>query len=113
LAKAKGEPQHNDKLEGRSLVPLLQDASATLDRESIYWHYPHTHPGGAKPYAAIRARDWKLIEFLDGRRAELYHLSEDIGEAHDLAARHPEKVAMLRASLHAWQKRVGAQVPVE
>tara|TARA_B110001454_G_scaffold125009_1_gene116643 strand:- start:92 stop:1498 length:1407 start_codon:yes stop_codon:yes gene_type:complete len=113
LAKAKGEPQHNDKLEGRSLVPLLQDASATLDRESIYWHYPHTHPGGAKPYAAIRARDWKLIEFLDGRRAELYHLSQDIGEANDLAAKHPKKVAMLRASLHAWQKRVGAQVPVE
>jgi arylsulfatase A-like enzyme len=113
LAKVKGEPQHNDKLEGRSLMPLLQDASATLDRESIYWHYPHTHPGGAKPYAAIRARDWKLIEFLDGRRAELYHLSEDIGEANDLAAKQPEKVAMLRASLHAWQKRVGAQVPVE
>ena len=113
LAKTKGEPQHNDKLEGRSLVPLLQDASVTLDRESIYWHYPHTHPGGAKPYAAIRSRDWKLIEFLDGRRAELYHLSQDIGEANDLAAKHPEKVAMLRASLHAWQKRVGAQVPVK
>ena len=113
LAKTKGEPQHNDKLEGRSLVPLLQDASVTLDRESIYWHYPHTHPGGAKPYAAIRSRDWKLIEFLNGRRAELYHLSKDIGEANDLAAKHPEKVAMLRASLHAWQKRVGAQVPVK
>ena len=113
LAKTKGEPQHNDKLEGRSLVPLLQDASVTLDRESIYWHYPHTHPGGAKPYAAIRSRDWKLIEFFDGRRAELYHLSQDIGEANDLAAKHPEKVAMLRASLHAWQKRVGAQVPVK
>lgn len=113
LAKTKGEPQHNDKLEGRSLVPLLQDASVTLDRESIYWHYPHTHPGGAKPYAAIRSRDWKLIEFLNGRRAELYHLSQDIGEANDLAAKHPEKVAMLRASLHAWQKRVGAQVPVK
>ena len=113
LAKTKGEPQHNDKLEGRSLVPLLQDASVTLDRESIYWHYPHTHPGGAKPYAAIRSRDWKLIECLDGRRAALNHLSQDIGEANDLAAKHPEKVAMLRDSLHAWQKRVGAQVPVK
>jgi hypothetical protein len=50
---------------------------------------------------------------LDGRRAELYHLSQDIGEANDLAAKHPEKVAMLRARLHAWQKRVGAQVPLK
>ena len=46
-----------DRVDGRSLVPLLRDPGARLDRDAIFWHYPHYHPGGATPYGAIRARD--------------------------------------------------------
>jgi hypothetical protein len=63
------------------------------------------------PYGAVRAGDYKLIEFFDDMRTELYNLKEDIGEQHDLAARMPEKVNALRDQLHAWRTQVDAQMP--
>ncbi|MFM8880288.1 MAG: sulfatase, partial [Verrucomicrobiota bacterium] len=56
----KSEPSLED---GLNLTPLLKDASVRLGREVIGWHYPHYHPGGATPYSAIRAGDWKLIQY--------------------------------------------------
>lgn len=100
-------------LDGVSLVPLLR-GTGTLQRDTLYWHYPHHQHyqlGGAMPYSAIRAGDFKLIEFFDDARVELYHLGADIGEQHDLAAALPDKVAELRARLDAWRRAVGAQLP--
>jgi arylsulfatase A-like enzyme len=94
-----------------SLLPVMKDATAKLDRDAIYWHYPHYHPGGATPYSAIRSRDWKLVEFYEANRAELFHLSEDIGETKDLAAAMPERAASMRKRLEAWRKSAGAQSP--
>ncbi len=107
-----GDAKHNASVDGVSLVPLLKDPSATLDREAIYWHYPHYHPGGATPYGAIRAGQWRLVEFYEDEHVELYNLKEDIGESHDLAAEMPEKAAELRQKLHRWREQVGAQMPV-
>ena len=97
-------------VDGESLVPLLKQ-SGPLARDAIYWHYPHYHPGGATPYGAIRAGDFRLVEFYEDRRVELYNLKDDIGETRDLAASRPEQVAELKARLHAWRERVGAQMP--
>src|SRR5262249_45669269 len=66
-------------IDGESIVPLLK-ATGRLKRDTIYWHYPHYHPGGATPYSAIRQGDWKLIEFYEDSRVELYNLKDDIGE---------------------------------
>jgi len=60
----------------------------------------------------LRAGDWKLIEFYEDERVELYNLRDDLGERRDLSAAMPEKTQELRAMLHAWQRRVGAQRPV-
>ncbi|HEX4149452.1 MAG TPA: sulfatase [Pirellulales bacterium] len=98
-------------IDGTSLVPLLTGQAERLDREALYWHYPHYHPGGATPYGAVRARDWRLVEFYEDMRVELYHLSDDIGEQHDLAGERPEKVRQLRDRLHSWREQVGAQMP--
>ena len=98
-------------IDGRSLVPVLRDPGAQLARDAIYWHYPHYHPGGATPYGAVRARDWKLVEFYEDQHAELYNLADDQGEMHDLAGQMPEKAAELRARLAAWRTSVGAQMP--
>ncbi|MFN4258981.1 MAG: sulfatase [Gemmataceae bacterium] len=97
--------------DGASIVPLLKNPRAKLDRDAIYWHYPHYHPGGATPYSAIRAGDWKLIEFFEDNHVELYHLKDDLSEKHDLADKMPNKTNELRARLHAWRKAVGAQLP--
>ncbi|MEX2215755.1 MAG: sulfatase [Phycisphaeraceae bacterium] len=106
------DPRGSAGVDGLSLTPVLKDSSAKLNRDAIYWHYPHYHPGGATPYAAIRARDWKLIEWYEDDRVELYNLIDDIGESKDSAKANPDKAASLTKQLHAWQKSVGAQMPV-
>jgi arylsulfatase A-like enzyme len=100
-----------DDVDGRSLATLLRDPSARLDREAIYWHYPHYHPGGATPYGAVRARDWKLIEFYEDNHVELYNLAADVGETKDLASALPERADALRVQLHDWRQSLAAQMP--
>ncbi len=97
-------------LDGRDLSGLL--AGGALDREAIYWHYPHYHPGGATPYSAIRAGSWRLGHFYEDGRDELYDLAADEGEATNLASQEPARAEALRARLDAWLVEAGAQLPV-
>ena len=111
LAGATGAEKN--AMDGVDLASLLHQ-SGKLERDELFWHYPHYQHyqlGGATPYSAIRKGDFKLIEFLDDMRVELYNLTDDIGEQHNLAAKMPEKVHELRERLHAWRKEVGAQMP--
>jgi len=111
LAGAKGDAKHNANVDGESMVPLLKDPKAKLKRDAIYWHYPHYHPGGATPYGAVRAGDWKLIEFFEDMHVELYNLKDDLSEKNDLAEKMPDRTRELRDRLNAWRKSVGAQMP--
>jgi hypothetical protein len=70
VGAAPGQP-----LDGMSLAPVLRGGA--LDRDALYWHYPHYHPGGATPYSAIRAGDWRLVRFCEDGRQELYDLARD------------------------------------
>jgi len=98
------------KVDGVSLVPLLKGAER-LKREAIFWHYPHYHGGGATPYGAVRARDYRLVEFYEDMRVEMYNLKDDLAERKDLAATQKEKAAELREMLHRWREAVSAQMP--
>ncbi|MCC6416638.1 MAG: sulfatase [Gemmataceae bacterium] len=98
------------QLDGRSLVPLLKGGDQ-LDRQTLYWHYPHYSNQGGRPSGAIRHGDWKLIEFFEDGRVELYDLKADPGERHDLAGRMPDRVRELRQLLQTWRGVVGAQMP--
>ncbi len=100
--------QHMD---GLSLLPLLKDPAVKLDRNTLYWHYPHSAPQGGTPAGAIREGDWKLIEFFNDDRIELYNLAEDIGEKRDLVTRKPAIAERLHRKLKAWRKRVDAKMP--
>ena len=96
-------------LDGSSLIPLWQNPQASLDRDAIYFHYPHYHH--SRPAGAIRAGDWKLIEFFDGTPVELYNLKEDLSETTNVANEHPELVQRLQQQLARWRKQVGARMP--
>lgn len=98
-------------LDGVSLAAHLRGGPAP-DREALFWHYPHYHPGGATPHSAVRMRDWKLIHFFEDDRVELYDVVRDIGETTDLAAKEPQRVAAMRARLDQWRSAIGAQLPV-
>lgn len=100
--------QHCD---GISLLPLLH-GTGTLRREAIFWHYPHYGNQGGTPSAAVRSGTYKLLEFFEDRRLELYDLANDISETHDLAAQHPDVVARLHALLTDWREQTEARVPV-
>jgi uncharacterized sulfatase len=95
-------------IDGVSLMPLLKGTGTLKDR-ALYWHYPHYHhttPGGV-----IRHGDYKLIEYFEDGKLELYNLKNDIGETTDLAKKEPQKVKQLHAMLQSWRKSVGAKMP--
>jgi arylsulfatase A-like enzyme len=100
-----------ENIDGRSFAASLRDPRAKLDREALFWHYPHYHPGGATPYGAVRAGAFRLVEFYEDDHVELYNLRENIGETRDLADADPRQTARLRRMLGEWRKRVGAQMP--
>ena len=110
LAVAGAKAPASATVDGVSIEPLLRQAG-TFARDTLFWHYPHYHPGGATPYGAVREGDFRLVEFYEDGRAELYNIKDDIGETTDLAAAMPEKAAALKQKLHDWRTRVGAQMP--
>jgi arylsulfatase A-like enzyme len=97
--------------DGVSLVSSLKQ-SGDVKRAALYWHYPHYHPGGATPYGAIRAGDFRLVEVYEDGKVELYNLKNDIGEKRDLAVAQPAKRDELLNKLRAWRDGISAQMPV-
>jgi arylsulfatase A-like enzyme len=110
LAAAGVKPADGQPVDGMDLTGMLKTGTPPK-RDAIFWHYPHYHPGGATPYGAVRAGDWRLIEFYETGRVELYNLNESPEEAEDVAADNPEKVKELQERLQVWRESVGAQMP--
>lgn len=107
--------QASDKVcsswDGKDLSSLLYQQGEQLNRETIYWHYPHYHNQGATPYSAVRHGDWKLIHIVEDEIYELYNLKTDIGEGNDLSKKYPEIVSSLKRELENWKKEMKAQMP--
>lgn len=98
------DEQHVD---GESIVPYLKD-SDRIDERTLVWHYPHYHGSTWRPGSAIRQGTWKLIEFYEEDRVELYDLSSDISEEYNIAEDHPNKATELREQMHKYiQQRNG------
>ena len=107
-------------LDGVSLLPLLAE-QAPLASRALFWHFPvyleayrgMSGPWRTTPAGAVRQDDYKLIEFFEDGRLELYNLHDDIGEQNDLAETMPDKVQELHALLQNWRASVQAPVPSE
>jgi arylsulfatase A-like enzyme len=99
--------------DGKNLLPHLRSANEPVNRSTIFWHYPHYHQGGATPYSAMRKDNYKLIEFFEDGRLELYDLSRDIGEETDLTDSLPDLTNQLHQALQVWRGEVDAQYPSE
>jgi arylsulfatase A-like enzyme len=91
-------------------MPLLRQEAGVPERP-LFWHYPHYANQGGTPGSSVRLGDYKLIEFFEDGRVELYNLREDIGETHDLSEEQPERVARLQEILADWRQRVEANIP--
>ncbi len=110
LQAAALKPKSGQIVDGKSLMPVLK-GNGPLQRDALYWHYPHYHIGGATPYSAIRQGDYKLIEFYEDKHTELYNLKTDPREANDLATKEPKRAEDLRRKLDVWRTQVDAQHP--
>ncbi|MEP2776214.1 MAG: sulfatase [Luteolibacter sp.] len=95
------------EIDGVDLRPALEGGS--LERRSLFWHYPHYSNQGGIPAGAIREGDYKLVERYEDGTVHLYNLKDDIGEQNDLAAEQPERVSEMRGRLHDWYKDVDAK----
>jgi len=119
--KMAGAPKPSGHLlDGQSIVPLLTRSGA-LKRKAIFWHFPaYLEPYNKKqglwrttPAGAVRQGDWKLIEFFEDGKIEMYNLKDDISEKNDLANVMPAKAKELHTLLVEWRKSVNAPVPTE
>jgi arylsulfatase A len=100
----------NEANDGLDLTPLLKQPASKLERDALFFHYPHYYHT-TTPVSAVRSGDWKLLEFFEDDHIELYNLHKDIGELHDLAKDMPDKANALREQLHAWRASVCAALP--
>lgn len=99
-------------MDGISLRPALKNTAAGLNRSDLFFHYPHYyHAPPTTPVSAVLSNKWKLIQFFEEDRFELFNLEEDPGEKKDLARSDPQKTTEMIAKLKEWQKSVGAQLP--
>jgi arylsulfatase A-like enzyme len=111
-----GAPGPRQVLDGESLVKLFRDPAAKLQRDAIFQHFPGYLGAGADawrttPVSVIQSGDWKLMEFLEDGRLELYNLADDIGETRNLAKDNPAKAKELHARLVLWRNQVNAPMP--
>lgn len=94
-------------LDGVPLLSVLRGEPAV--ERKLFWHFPHYTNQGSRPAGAVRDGNWKLIEQYESGAAELYDLAADPGEKQDVSDAHADVVQRLRADLHHWLDRVGAQ----
>ena len=104
-------------LDGESILPLLKDSTAKLKRDAIFAHFPGYLEGGGAgqwrttPAGFIRSGDWKLLEFFETGKIELYNLRDDIGEKKNVAKEMPDKAKALHSKLIAWREDIKATMP--
>ena len=110
LEMASLPPKPKQHIDGVSLVPLLK-GKKSLPRKAVFWHYPHYGNQGGSPGGAVRAGDYKLIEFYEDNHLELYNIKKDIGEKNNLAQKMSGKATELHKMLTDWRKDVDAQMP--
>jgi arylsulfatase A-like enzyme len=95
------------KVDGIDLTPAFKGQK--LNREALYWHYPHYSNQGGIPGGAVRIADYKLFENYENGDVSLYNLKKDIGESKDLSSSEPKRVRDMRNKLHDWYKEVDAK----
>ena len=113
ILDAAGQPLPSGRaIDGESLLGrLASGGQEPLDRDAIFWHFPHYRGGRIGPYSIVRAGRWKLLKWWEGPKFELYDLENDLGEENDLADEKPEKVRELRARLDQWLEMADAKLP--
>jgi arylsulfatase A-like enzyme len=100
----------HDKGDGESLLPVLLKEKP-IDRNILFWHYPHYHGSGWKPGSAVRKDNWKLIVYYEDNSSELFNLEDDPGEMVNIADKHPGRVLELMEILNSKLAETNGRLP--
>ena len=108
-------PGKKQKLDGISILPQLKNPGSEERKEPLFWHYPLAKPHflGGHSGGAIRQGPWKLIEWFDTGKIELFNIQEDSAETKNLFGQRRETAAVLLKRLRSWRKELGARTTVE
>jgi arylsulfatase A-like enzyme len=82
-------------IDGKSLLPLLKKGAGPSPHKQLFHAWDAAHPGAPQRWAAMEQR-FKLVG------EELYDIEKDPGETTNVAAQHPEQVAILREAFQKW-----------
>ncbi|SMO73614.1 sulfatase [Fodinibius sediminis] len=101
------------QVDGLSLLPVMKDPTAVLNRESLFWHFPGypNSPWRTGPVSVVRSGSWKLMKFYETDEFELYNLKKDPGEQQNLAETYPRKRNSLHRMLQDWLQQTEAPLP--
>ena len=94
-------PDDMQEMDGRSLLPLLEDPGADWPDRELFVHCGRWKEGerdDAKYIkCAVRTSDWRFVN-----NSELFYIPDDPGGFNDVADAHPEVVEKLRRSYDDW-----------
>ena len=80
------------QIDGISMEMALRGAAIEESHEYLYWDYGHCR---SRYDRAVRLGHWKAVSRGRDRPIELYDLSRDLGEKHDVADQHPKIVQQI------------------
>ncbi len=101
--------QPEQHVDGISLVPLIN--GKVLDRDALYFHFPHYQGEGSYPASAIRVGNYKLIHNYHHGDVLLYDIVNDPNEKYNLARTMPDLARKLNEQLMSWLEESGAYIP--
>lgn len=102
-----GIDDYKGTLDGESLMPLYK--ATELNERPLFWHIASTYKD--PPCSIIRKGKWKLIQYLNDGKVELYDLKNDLKEAHNLVSENSKVVSTLLDELVAWRKTNKVPLP--
>lgn len=101
--------QMQTQIEGRSLLPLLQDPTSNWSDRTLFTHvgrWPKMEDPNGWKYAmtSVRTSRWSLVS-ADGSsqpKWQLFDLDADYAQSKNVADKHPEVVAQLSQAMEKW-----------
>ena len=80
-----------------------------VNERPLFWHLASAYKN--PPCSIIRKGKWKLIQFLNDGKIELYNLEEDLKESKNLVKENEQVAQMLLDELVTWRKENKAPLP--
>lgn len=115
MAGLDSEAYENEEIDGISFVPLIDGTADPSKNRPLIWNFPNIwgpEGPGIDLSCAIRKDDYKLVYNYATGKKELYDISADISEEHDLSATRPDLTTSLSKELGEYLRKVNAQRPL-